>query len=177
MTVIPDEKDEMGIPDYIRAGQQAEEPETVLPEDAEEPGPEIDLAEDIGEQENDLAENKEEPDRVNDLAEDMKGPAETEERQEWQPVSDSSGQENEPVSEEHGPAAGEPDVPKPPRYHADLLPLESAGAKTRFGWNMDAVYTALQRFGFAGGNILEMARSVLIQRIPQKRYNRGFFCF
>ena len=135
---IPDEKDEMGTPDYIRAGQQ----ETAME-------PEVDLSEDIEElePENILPEDAEEP--------------ETELGQERQPVSDGSGKESGQVSEEPGifaegktdneelskeqePAAGEPDVPRPPRYHADLLPLESAGAKTRFGWNMEAVRTLKQ---------------------------------
>ena len=139
---IPDEKDEMGTPDYIRAGQQ----ETVQE-------PEIDLSEDM-----------EEPEPGNETAEDFGEPAVTAAGQERQPVSDG-GQEHEPASEEteisaegleHGelseekePAAqgNRPDLstqPKPPRYHADLLPLESAGAKTRFGWNMDAIRTLKQ---------------------------------
>lgn len=123
---IPDEKDEMGTPDYIRAGQQTEEQETVLPEDIEETEP-----------------------------------AGTEPGQERQPVSDGGGGEYGQISgeteisedgkteieelpEEQEPVTEKPDVPKPPRYHADLLPLESAGAKTRFGWNMDAVRTLKQ---------------------------------
>ncbi len=150
---IPDEKDEMGTPDYIRVGQQAGEPETVLPEDIEEPEPETILPEDA-----------EEPEK--DLAEDVVEPAGTEPEKERQPVSDGSrevyGQVSgepeisvegktgiEELSEEKEPAAqgNRPDLsmqPKPPRYHADLLPLESAGAKTRFGWNMEAVRTLKQ---------------------------------
>ena len=140
---IPDEKDEMGTPDYIRAGRQetVQEPEIDLSEDMEEPEPENETAEDFGE------------------------PAVTAAGQERQSVSDGSGKEYGQVSggpeisaegpghgelsEEKEPAAQDDrldlsTLPKPPRYHADLLPLESAGAKTRFGWNMEAIRTLKQ---------------------------------
>lgn len=153
---IPDEKDEMGTPDYIRAGQQETgvEPEIDLSEDIEEPEPETIPQEDA-----------EKPEPEKNLAEDVAEPAGTEPGQEQQPVSDGGGEygqvfgetdtsaegkaEMEELSEEKEPAAqsSEPDIstqPKPPRYHADLLPLESAGAKTRFGWNMDAIRTLKQ---------------------------------